>query len=141
MFGGGFLEKAIKKVEEDKALTKVMAAQKTPHQPNNVNTLKTPETFAVFWTRACLLGTLSRNNSCTTNITTPGKVRTPSILSNKPVHQETIQVVTVENNSVDVGTPYTLNKLNIVLYYPILLASCHYPRQPDFLIAFRTGRL
>ena len=48
LFGGEFLEKATKKVEEDKALTKVMGAQKTPHQPNNVNILKTPETFAIF---------------------------------------------------------------------------------------------
>ena len=51
--------------------------------------LPIPETFAVFWTRAHLLGTVAGNNSansCTTDITTPGEVRTSSILSNSPVH-------------------------------------------------------
>lgn len=44
----GFLEKATKRIEEDKALAKVIGAQKTPCQQNDVNTLRTPETFAVF---------------------------------------------------------------------------------------------
>jgi len=66
LFKGGFLERATKRIDEQKALAKVAGAGNVP--PRNANRIKTHGTSGIFWRRAPLQNTAAGTSNARSRI-------------------------------------------------------------------------